>query len=603
MATAITKPDFTTIWASGGSKVSPDTSKISSGWGQEMLPFQYENWIQNRQDQGIAYLLQSGVVEWDSSTQYFSGKSFVQRGGNLYRCVQDSIGNDPTVLGVYWEKIETLNGIATSAPLSSETSWDDVPSISTQSGLADDTLNAQPQALANRTEYLKDVLENSTDVVKGPGALTLNQSLDYPSGTVGAALVAQSLPELRVSQLLSVSQLRASIDTELDITSQLTALITLSKSSGFRGILIDVPRAKITATLPQLNSSFDFVKLRGLGQGKTKLNVSEAGQTPFVWQGGSGGHAGTVIEGMSILGSDTQDIFLNKGFCGADVVDCTINGRVIGVLSNDIGEGTFTEFFRLVRCNVFCDAVFTMKRGAGNDSFHGCGWPRSIINQRESGTFLVKLGDSADTGRCIWYHGEIDSILFPRQSSGPLIVNGNSTYAATSIVSTSGVLKIEYLGSGAPTVSSIPSHIHSGGYLELTAGAIPAGTMRLVSSGGFSTSTVPAYTVTEGRALKQTAVSTSFTLPFVDYGCGRLGFLWVQGDNYEYLQLICFAGRISPAISPSVYVISTLREFNAAGWGAPVLTMGDTDLTVSGSAWSGTMTVRFTELPGVLRPY
>lgn len=492
--------------------------------------------------------------------------------------------------------------IYTTGALTPSPAWPDVPGIESASGLSDPALNAQAQALLDRTQWARDTLEDDTDPSRGPGILTVNPALDYPIGSVGAAILTRDLPELRVSQALTTAQLRSSIETELDITSALISLVNTSKATGFRGILIDVPKAKITAPLPQLNVSFDFVKLRGLGQGKTQLNVSTAGHTPFVYRGGSGGHAGTVIEGMSIDGADDQDIFLNQGFCGADVVDCKINGRVIGVLSNDIGVGTFTEFFRLVRCNITCAALFTMQRGAGNDSFHGCGWPGSIVNQRASGAFLVQLGAAADTGRAVWYNGEIDSTIFPRQSTGALFANGNAEFAATSFISTTGALRTEYFGSGAPVVSSVFSHIHSGGYFELTAGAIKMGTMRPASSGGFSVSTVPAYTMTEGRASKQTVNTTSAIIEGADYGCGRLLFVWVQGGNYEYLQLVACAGRISGGIAPSVVVVATLRQFDVAGWGPPSYVMGDTALTVSGP-WAGAVSVQVSELPGTFKPF
>ncbi len=156
MATAITKPDFTTIWASGGSKVSPDTSKISSGWGQEMLPFQYENWIQNRQDQGIAYLLQAGVSEWDSQSQYIFKKSVVQKDGALYTAIQDSQGKDPLVYNEYWAPLSPFLGLRTQGTLSSAAQWVDIPALKTDLPSFDSFLNVQALALQSQTKYLRE---------------------------------------------------------------------------------------------------------------------------------------------------------------------------------------------------------------------------------------------------------------------------------------------------------------------------------------------------------------------------------------------------------------------------------------------------------------
>lgn len=63
--TLITKPDFTYVWASGGAVVAPNDTKKQQGWVAEAPPFQYDNWLQNRQDQMLAHINQRGIPAWE----------------------------------------------------------------------------------------------------------------------------------------------------------------------------------------------------------------------------------------------------------------------------------------------------------------------------------------------------------------------------------------------------------------------------------------------------------------------------------------------------------------------------------------------------------
>lgn len=90
--TLITKPDMKNIWASGGDIVEPTDLKKQQGWTAEVPPFQYENWIQNRQDAYLAHINQRGIPAWDALTEYeVGGLSYVQgTDGNIYQSVAAS---------------------------------------------------------------------------------------------------------------------------------------------------------------------------------------------------------------------------------------------------------------------------------------------------------------------------------------------------------------------------------------------------------------------------------------------------------------------------------------------------------------------------------
>ena len=108
--TLITKPDFTYVWASGGAVVAPNDAKKQLGWVAEAPPFQYDNWLQNRQDQMLAHINQRGIPQWDALTEYEAGGlSYVQGSdGKVYKSVAasgpSSVAQNPTtdVTDTYW---------------------------------------------------------------------------------------------------------------------------------------------------------------------------------------------------------------------------------------------------------------------------------------------------------------------------------------------------------------------------------------------------------------------------------------------------------------------------------------------------------------------
>lgn len=92
-----TKPQFNSVWASSGSKLTPDSSKISQGWIVEIPPHEFENWSQNRQDALLAHINQVGIPMWDATVEYQAGKSYIQGSttGNVYRAVTTNTNVNP----------------------------------------------------------------------------------------------------------------------------------------------------------------------------------------------------------------------------------------------------------------------------------------------------------------------------------------------------------------------------------------------------------------------------------------------------------------------------------------------------------------------------
>lgn len=100
----IIKKDMTDIWAVAGDVVAPDSAKVRGGWGVEVVPRQWWNWFENRQDTNIAYMLQKGIPEWDQFTEYLTNKSYVQRNNIVYKCILTGVNKDPATTPANWVK-------------------------------------------------------------------------------------------------------------------------------------------------------------------------------------------------------------------------------------------------------------------------------------------------------------------------------------------------------------------------------------------------------------------------------------------------------------------------------------------------------------------
>lgn len=100
----IAKPDVSKIWADTGSKAAPPDAKIATGWGYEMMPFEWENYLQNRTDWMLNHINQRGIPEWDSLTEYQANRSYVTgSNGVVYIALTTNTGNDPTTdSGTNW---------------------------------------------------------------------------------------------------------------------------------------------------------------------------------------------------------------------------------------------------------------------------------------------------------------------------------------------------------------------------------------------------------------------------------------------------------------------------------------------------------------------
>lgn len=104
MVGIVNKPDINYgIWASNGDVAVPSSEKVEIGHIVEKPKKEIVNWIENRQDQFMAYLNQVGISEWDSKTTYKANISFVNRSGTVYKAKSQNIDKDPTLNQDIWD--------------------------------------------------------------------------------------------------------------------------------------------------------------------------------------------------------------------------------------------------------------------------------------------------------------------------------------------------------------------------------------------------------------------------------------------------------------------------------------------------------------------
>ena len=99
--TIYARPENTTIWAESGNISLPTTEKQEQGWVTEKPPSEMMNWVHNKQDKSIAYLLQEGISEWDAETEYTIG-AFVKESGVLYQAKLQNLNKLPSTNASNW---------------------------------------------------------------------------------------------------------------------------------------------------------------------------------------------------------------------------------------------------------------------------------------------------------------------------------------------------------------------------------------------------------------------------------------------------------------------------------------------------------------------
>lgn len=210
----LVRPEYGEMWASQGEKVAPTQTKMELGWVQEMLPFQWQNFLENRQDSALSYLLQKGVPEYSASQEYIAQKSIV-----LYQ-------------GVVYMATQTVAGVVPSTPAS----WKRVSTISDNSGvvtIAGGGTGATTATLARTNLGLGTAATLNADVLVQKDVEGNFTAGIITASLAGNATTADKLKTTRTIQLTgAASSTPASFDGSANISITTTALDATSLTAG-----------------------------------------------------------------------------------------------------------------------------------------------------------------------------------------------------------------------------------------------------------------------------------------------------------------------------------------------------------------------------------
>lgn len=247
----IIKYDMTDIWATSGDVVAPDSAKIRAGWAVEVVPRQWWNWFENRQDQNIAYMLQKGFPEWDATTEYILNKSYVQRNGIVYKATATSTNSDPILL-TSWVKAFADYSVASAALGSLTPSPNQLPYF-TGSGSAstttltpfartilddaDDaavrsTISAQQSSVNLTSLSAVTAVTNGLPYFTGTTAMGITSLTAFGRSFIGSSDAIAARTVLGVDSAVDVNAaLAAGLATKQPLSSVLTTLSTLTPAT------------------------------------------------------------------------------------------------------------------------------------------------------------------------------------------------------------------------------------------------------------------------------------------------------------------------------------------------------------------------------------
>lgn len=212
----IVKQDMTYIWSLSGDKTAPDNTKIEQGWSVEAVPRQWWNWMQNRVDTNVAYMLQKGIPEWDSATEFLANKSYVQRSGVVYRALLTGSNQDPVSAPTYWKKAFPDSTTALEALSALTPASDRLPYFNGSSSAALTTITAFARTILDDT--------SSSAVRTTIGAQASDATL---TALAGVATATNTLPYFTGVDTAAVTTLTAfgrSLIDDADATAARTTL-------------------------------------------------------------------------------------------------------------------------------------------------------------------------------------------------------------------------------------------------------------------------------------------------------------------------------------------------------------------------------------------
>ena len=237
------KYDMTDIWAVAGDVVAPDGEKIRAGWGVEVVPRQWWNWFENRQDNNIAYMLQKGFPEWDATTQYIINKSYVQRNGIVYKATATSTNSDPINL-TSWVRAFSDYSTASNALGALTPAADKLPYFN----------GASTAATTNLTAFARTILDDADDAAVR-ATISAQQSNTNLTSLSGVSAVANGLPYFTGTSGMAIATLTSFGRSLIDDADATQARLTLGLGTS---ATIDVTTGSLDTTTGRITRVGDY---------------------------------------------------------------------------------------------------------------------------------------------------------------------------------------------------------------------------------------------------------------------------------------------------------------------------------------------------------
>lgn len=212
----IIKQSMSNIWASAGDIVAPDSVKIADGWLVEVVPRQYWNWMQNRTDTNLAYMLQHGIPEWDATTEFIANKSYVQYSDVVYKAILTGTNKIPSSQPTYWKVAFATSTAALEALKATTPAADKLPYFNGTTTATTTTL----------TSFARTILDDTTQaaMLTTIGAQPVDATL---TALAGVTTATNKLPYFTGVDTVATTDLTAFARTILDDLDAASVRVTI----------------------------------------------------------------------------------------------------------------------------------------------------------------------------------------------------------------------------------------------------------------------------------------------------------------------------------------------------------------------------------------
>lgn len=273
------------LWAAGGTKTDPGQAKTNIGWVVELPPYQYQNWLDNRQDTFIAHINQHGIAEWDSETEYQGNLSYTQGSdGLIYKCIQTNTNRNPTnpVNNIYWSRAFETYGSVAVVQNALNTHIANYQTLTGLTNLAVARSNLDVFSKAESDNRFAALLGSASNQFRVANATLSTHAV--PLGQLNSLLTASTEVAAGVIQIATVSEVETGTNNTKAVTPAKSQAVYLKKSQN----LNDLPNKAAartnlgladTATLPSstfLAAANNLSDLTNVTVARTNLGLGTA---------------------------------------------------------------------------------------------------------------------------------------------------------------------------------------------------------------------------------------------------------------------------------------------------------------------------------------